>query len=112
MDTRNAFIMGYLNRGKEMMVFDWDKAARIIKERNPELAEAGLEGDFGCTGDIIYDDGKIIESSYTYLASTWARPILVLNEEIVIPCYVMQSTTDWDEHTMWPDSAKAILNDN
>lgn len=34
MDTLLAFEMGRANRGKELMVFDWDKAATIIKENN------------------------------------------------------------------------------
>ena len=29
MDTSIAFAMGKANRGKELMVFDWEKAAEI-----------------------------------------------------------------------------------
>ena len=42
MNTWAAFAMGEANRGKELMVFDWDKAARLIKERKPECAYAGV----------------------------------------------------------------------
>lgn len=38
MDTMSAFMIGMVNRGRERMVFDWDKAARIIKERGIENA--------------------------------------------------------------------------
>ena len=34
MDSMNAFMMGQANRGKELMVFDWDRAATIIKDKN------------------------------------------------------------------------------
>lgn len=39
MNTWVAFAMGEANREKELMVFDWDKAARLIRERKPECAE-------------------------------------------------------------------------
>lgn len=46
MDTMRAFAMGEANRGNEMMVFDWEKAARLIAERKPGIAGAGLEFDW------------------------------------------------------------------
>lgn len=46
MDTMQAFMMGEMNRGNERMIFDWDKAARIIAERKPKEAMAGLRGDW------------------------------------------------------------------
>lgn len=45
MNTIAAFIMGEANRGNELKVFDWDKAARLIKERKPDYASAGLDED-------------------------------------------------------------------
>lgn len=110
MDTMQAFMMGEMNRGKEMMVFDWDKAARIIAERKPKQAEAWLRGDWEWTGGTIYEDGKPVFDDYTYLASTWATPELDIDGEI-IDCYVMQSETEWDSGTKWPESALNILND-
>ena len=41
MDTASAFMKGEANKHKELMVFDWDKAAQLIKERQPKLAGAG-----------------------------------------------------------------------
>ena len=109
MDTLSAFAMGEVNRGKERMVFDWDKAATLIKERGAKNASAGLSGDWGYTGGEIIEDGKIPEDSYTYLASTWATPELKIDGEI-IDCYKMESETDgWGSETFWPKSAKAIL---
>ena len=43
MDKTKALLMGTQNHEKEMMVFDWDKAARIIAKRKPKY-EAGLPG--------------------------------------------------------------------
>ena len=59
-----------------MKVFDWDKAAQIIKEKNPEYAEAGLFEDLEYTCGLIYKNEKPVYDSYTYLASTWATPVL------------------------------------
>lgn len=111
MDTMTAFAMGEVNRGKELMVFDWEKAARLIKERNAREASAGLSGDWEYTGGDILQDGKPIprEETYTYLASTWATPELEIDGEI-IPCYRMQSETpNWDSDTFWPEEARNIL---
>ena len=82
MDTMAAFLMGEMNRHKEQMVFDWDKAARIIAEKKPKVASAGLRGDWEYTGDDIYAAGEPIKDCYTYLASTWAVPELSLASRI------------------------------
>lgn len=109
MNTLNAFAMGEANRGKELMVFDWVKAASIIKEKNIKNAEAGLSGDWNHTGGDILIDGKIPEDSYTYLASTWARPKLKIDNEF-IDCFIMQSMKpEWNSQTFWPNEAKKIL---
>lgn len=109
MDTMTAFAMGEFNRGKEEMVFDWEKAARIIKERKPEYAAAGLRSDWEWTGGVIYEDGKPIKDSYTYLSSTWAVPELEVDDDI-IECYRMQSDTPgWGSGTKWPKEALKIL---
>lgn len=114
MDTMAAFAMGSLNRGKERMVFDWDKAARIIKERGLHNVGAGLSSDLEWTeGDILIDDNPVMDN-YCYLASTWATPVIVVHDDEnygdEIPCFIMESKTDWDESTLWPESALIILN--
>lgn len=111
MDTFSAFANGQANRGKEMMVFDWNKAAKIIKERNAKEASAGLAGDWEYTGGSILSDGKPVPSddTYTYLASTWAVPELEIDGEF-IECYVMEGECGgWDASTYWPDAALKIL---
>lgn len=40
MNTICAIAMGMMNGGKEMMVFDWDKAAMLIREKRPKIAMA------------------------------------------------------------------------
>ncbi|URN85834.1 hypothetical protein [Acetobacterium wieringae] len=102
-----AFANGAANRGKEMMVFDWDKAARLIKEMKPEIASAGLADDWEWTGGMIYD-GKPVMDDYTYLSSTWATPEISIDDE-VFDCYIMSGQTEWNCATKWPQSALDIL---
>ena len=101
--------MGEQNRGKEEMVFDWDKAARLIKERGATNASAGLRSDWEWTGGEILRYGKPHAASYTYLASTWATPELEI-EGKVFSCYKMKSEVpDWNAETKWPESSLNIL---
>lgn len=109
MKTSLAFLRGQANRGKEMMVFDWIKAAQIIKELQPQEASAGLEEDWEYTGGRIFVDGKPYTDGYTYLASTWGTPQLLINGK-VFDCYVMESEAGgWDAYTQWPRIALDIL---
>lgn len=111
MDSANAFIKGELNRGKELMVFDWNQAATLINKHKINHASAGLSGDWEWTGGTIYENGKVVneEDTYVYLASTWATPEICINGEY-IDCYLMKSKTDnWDASTYWPESALFIL---
>lgn len=111
MDTLSAFAKGEANRGKELMVFDWDKAARLIKERKAMNASAGLSGDWEYTGGDILENGIPVpeDETYVYLSSTWATPELEINGEI-IDCYRMESETDgWGSNTYWPETARKIL---
>jgi hypothetical protein len=109
MDTLLAFAMGAATKGNETMVFDWDKAARIIRDKQPKTAYAGLCGDWEYTGGCIYEEGSPVHE-YTYLASTWAVPELILDDEEPIECYLMKHETKWNEKTKWPKSALDILN--
>jgi hypothetical protein len=95
------------------MVFDWIKAAKIIKEQKPRVASAGLNGDWSHTGGDIYNDGKPVFDSYTYLQSIWAKPTLVLNDDEELECwlYTDEDEYGWDEKTKWPKEAIDILND-
>ena len=110
MDTMKAFIMGEANRDKEQMVFDWIAAAWLIAEVQPEVASAGLRGDWEYTGGVIYRNGTpTSERNHHYLASTWAVPELNYDGNI-IPCYRMKSEVPgWGSKTFWPEEALAIL---
>lgn len=104
-----AFSNDQANRWMETMVFDWDKAATLIKESGVKCASAGLDGDWECTGGYILEDGKIPEDHSTFLESTWAKPELNINGR-TIECYKMKSETDGlDADTFWPESARRIL---
>lgn len=109
MDTLSAFAMGELHRNDPLMVFDWDKAAQILVDRKPERALAGLTNDFEWTGGIIWKDGKPFTDDYTYLASTWAEPLLVIDDE-EIECWRYESEVpEWSAETKWPKSAINIV---
>ena len=111
MRTDLAFAMGETTRFDEPKVFDWDKAASIIAERKPNIAEAGLAGDMEYTSGVIYKKGKpYLNRGTTFLASTWATPVLVLNDSETIECYKYQSEVPhWGPNTFWPRSAKRIV---
>ena len=109
MDTLEAYARGQASQGKELMVFDWDTAARLIREMQPRVVSAGLRGDWNWTGGTIYEDERPVLDCYTYLASTWAVPEIDLDGKCR-DCYKMQSEVpDWNSQTKWPDSALAIL---
>lgn len=118
-----SFAAGFLGitpsgvkRGK-MMAFDWDKAAAIIKEAFAEhgdlVAEAGLQGDWEYTGGVIFDGGKPVTDSYTYLASDWAKPTLILSwggeEQKEIVCSVSVEKSRFDSGSKWDKQSLAIL---
>ena len=111
--NEEILLRGMMNRGNEMKVFDWDRAAQLIKDRKPKEAIAGLSEDWFWTAGTIFFDGKPVIHGGTYLASTWATPVLVLDDGEEIPCWRMQSETpEWDADTKWPESARSILSND
>lgn len=109
MDTIKAYINAQAAKDKEPMVFDWIKAAKLIKERQPKLACAGLAGDWEWTGGEIFEDGKPVFDSYTYLASNHATPEIDL-DGYRLDCYCMQSEQPgYHSGTKWPAEALEIL---
>ena len=112
MDLRFAMMMGMANAGNERKVFDWEKAAEIIKKHKPKYVEAGLSEDWIETSALIYADGEPIFATDIWLASTWATPVLMVdgyNYHTEIECFVMESQTDFNENTVWPQIALDIL---
>ena len=108
MDTLQAIAINNSTPDGNEKVFDWDKAAKIIKERKPETASAGLAEDWFWTGGTIYENGKPVKNEYTFLASRWATPVLILDGE-EIDCYQPKGYHGWNEDTKWPESALKIL---
>lgn len=109
MDNFSAFAMGAANQGKPVKVFDWIKAAKLIKESGAKTASAGLSGDWEYTGGNIFEDGKPNREDYTYLASTWAIPELELDDE-TIDCWIYQKDSpNWNSDTKWPKEAIEII---
>lgn len=111
MDTSLAFARGEAARGNPVMVFDWEKATKLISASGALSASAGLRGDWEWTGGDILRDGLPIPRSdtYTYLASTWAIPELDLGDGPQ-PCWrYANESPGWDSSTYWPDEACALL---
>lgn len=97
-----------MSRNK-IKVFDWNKAATLIKERKPEVASAGLSQDWEWTGGIIWQEGKPDTRSYTYLSSNWAIPQLDLDGDVV-ECWIEKDNSrGWHSGTKWPQSALDII---
>jgi hypothetical protein len=108
MDTMMAMQMAQKNVGKPQMVFDWVKAAKLIKEKNPQEVEAGLKGDWEYTGGTIYENKRIVKDSYTYLSSNWAVPEIKI-DGVYMDCFVMEDKTEWSSETKWPKEPLEIL---
>lgn len=120
METLDAFLLGYVSKDDPSRSFDWDKAAAILAERRPDRAYAGLESDLEYTCGCIWqggsplldareaDSGSEYGTQDTYLASTWALPVLLVDGE-KIPCWRYEGETVWGPSTRWPESALEIV---
>ena len=104
--TSTAFVHGTLYRDRPVRVFDWDKAAAILRGTH---AAAGLEEDWSWTSGSILSDGEIVpqEKTYTYLASPWATPLLRIDDEVEVDCWRYRD--GWGSDTYWPESAVKIF---
>ncbi len=105
MNTFEAFLRSQAALGQPRKVFDWHKAADLIRERQPVIARAGLRDDWEWTGGTIWQDGQPVANCYSYLGSNWATPELNIDGEIV-ECWVWQDDSPgWTEETKWPETA-------
>lgn len=94
-----------------MRVFDWNTAARRIREVQPKLAEAGMMEDWSNTSGRIYEDGSPVpeQGANLDLSSSWATPVLRM-DGLMEECWLYEPDAHgWDESTYWPESALAIL---
>lgn len=118
MDTMQAIMNNLAAQasGAQPRVFDWLKAAEIIRERKPLKAWAGLIEDWWWTADDIYSEGQPRPDATAYLASNWATPTLSLRfaDEVRedIPCWrYLKDAPGWNAGTKWPPEALAVLRD-
>lgn len=111
-------------------VFDWQKAAEMIKERKPKEAVAFLKEQRRMTGGVIWRKGKPVYNENTYLLSDWDIPMIDMDGQIeecwrvhditTVPDemghrwypeeqHVAYTKNYWNAFTKWPDSALDIL---
>ena len=57
-DAMRAKVNTAIGEGKEERVFDWDRAAAILREKTPKTAKAGLIEDAGSIA-VIYQYGEM-----------------------------------------------------
>ncbi len=104
-------------RDVPLMVFDWDKALRIIierREKHPDLrAEAGLQGDWNATKRLIYNATGPLISGEEGLLSTWAVPTLILtwntNDQTEFECYIIGTKLLEKSYSQWTEDQVNIL---
>lgn len=112
MDTLTAMLRAQSAHASnsKIKVFDWNKAAFLIKVQKAKIASAGLEGDWEWTGGTIFNGRPLFaDESYTYLASNHATPQIII-DDVEHDCWCYQSEhPEWDSGTRWPQSALDIL---
>jgi hypothetical protein len=86
-----------------MKIFDWAKAAKLIKKYNADHAEAGLMEDWEMTSETIWCDNKPEREAGNFLYSDWATPALQIGDALY-RCYKYG-----EEITGWTKEALAIL---
>lgn len=104
-----AIALGEAYRNSPKKVFDWHRAVELIKFYDIKEAYAGLQEDWYWTGGLILYDGKPFKNDYTFLASTWATPVLVDENDTVYRCWCWEDECNWDQDTKWPRSALVLM---
>ena len=107
-------------KGEVQKVFNWDKAANIIKIKYKKysklFAEAGLQRDWEHTAGIIFNNGKPTNKNYTYLSSNWAITTLILsynNKEKEIECWLEEDRDNrFHRDSKWDKISLDILGIN
>lgn len=107
-----------------MMVFDWVKAAKVIRDACPKEAIAGLHGYMTLTAVMIWRDGSIHKNGWGIAMGITNRPILrVITENgkaVNYECWRSLADTpqEWIDKGMalrtvnWPEDAEAILGES
>ena len=88
------------------VVFDWDRAAPLIRAYRATTAYAAVGG--GDPRVAIVKEGKPALREPFKFAGTSVFELWIGDE--VWNCFAPRSEKpEWDEHTWWPDSARALL---
>lgn len=104
------------NSDKPVRIFNWDEAARRIKQANARSVIAGILEDPDNTAGLIFDrEIPVMERvsgtmTFTVLGSVWGKPAMMIDNESPKECWILQSETEWTPQTKWPQSALDILN--
>ena len=94
---------------EKFYIFDWMHAAELIKKLKPKTAYAGLAEDWLNTSGKIIHNYKPYWDDYTFLASSWARPVLKI-DDVFYDCYIIgDRQPDCNEYTKWPKEAIEVL---
>ena len=105
MDFYGGIIQGpSKQRTKEPRVFDWAKAAELIKIHNITDAKAGLKEDWTYTSGDILINGKRPNKNdvYLFLGSEWATPILMdMGTHKEYECWRYEETGKFED--WWPE---------
>jgi hypothetical protein len=109
LNTHSKAAMAETRKDGREMVFDWEKAARVIVERRATAAAAYLGNDYRATWRPILSEGRPADTEFIWLASAWGIPTLEINGETAVPCWRWTDETSWDGSTYWPAAALAIL---
>ncbi len=102
-----GFLIGDLHRNKELKVFDWDKFTEYLltQDEFPDSIKIGLNGDFDFTSTQAISNKKIneIPSVQMWLSSTHCIPCFAINDNICYECWIVESETDYNMGTFWPE---------
>lgn len=111
MDPFDIFVNGLRHEKNERRVFDWNKAAQILRDRKTLTCKACIIEDYDETvGSILIDGEPALDFKFPYLSSCYGTPCIVFEDCDFVPCWIPQSESpDWTGYTYWPESARCIL---
>jgi hypothetical protein len=92
-------------------VFDWDRAAEIIREHRPKSVVVGRKGDTTGFIEPIYADGEVAPRGAVAPTLVSFLPLVLRldwGEEVECWAYDFEHP-EWTAETWWPSSALHIL---
>jgi hypothetical protein len=101
------------NTMRDIYIFDWNKAARILRERKPSMATAYIGGMREHTEVSIWVNHGPLLGCNAFLLShdiCGYQPRLDCGADYATDCAIkINDTDDWGPDTWWPESAIDIL---